>query len=257
MEYTVNQLARLSGVSSRTLRYYHEIGLLEPKRISSSGYRIYGTEEVDRLQHILFYREMEMDLEQIGRLLDAPSFDRLKALREHKEQLLLKRLNLDLLIENVEKTIASAEGEGTMSDKEKFEGFKKQMVDQNEKTYGKEARGRYGDEAVDRSNNKLLKMSKEDYEKIKSIEEEMYNAIKEGLISKDPKGEYGQKAARLHKQWLGFYWDHYNEQAHAGLAMMYVEDERFKAYYDKIQPGSAEFLRDAILHFTGQENLWK
>lgn len=251
MEYTVKKLAQLSGVSSRTLRYYHEIGLLEPKRVSSSGYRIYGTQEVDRLQHILFYREMGMDLELIGKLMDAPSFDRLKTLKEHKEQLLEKRLNLDVLIENVEKTIASAEGRSHMSDKEKFEGFKKQMVDRNEKNYGNEIREKYGDQAVDQSNQKMLKMTQEDYKKIQSIEKEMFDAINEGMISKNPRGEYGQKAAKLHKQWLCFYWNQYNKEAHVGLAQMYVDDERFKAYYDKNQPGSAEFLRDAIVHYTG------
>ncbi|HBN84035.1 MAG TPA: MerR family transcriptional regulator [Clostridiales bacterium] len=251
MEYTVNQLAQMSGVSSRTLRYYHEIGLLNPKRISSSGYRIYGAKEVDRLQHILLYREMGIGLDHIGSLLDAPSFDRLKVLKEHKNQLIEKRLNLELLIENVEKTIASAEGKIIMSDNEKFEGFKKQMLDRNEKSYGSEIREKYGEEVVDQSNLKFLKMTQADYQKVQTIEKEMFEELKEGIKSKDPKGEHAQKAALLHKQWLSFYWDTYNEEAHAGLAQMYVDDERFKAYYDKAQPGTAEFLRDAVLIFTG------
>lgn len=83
MEYTVQQLARLAGVSARTLRYYDEIGLLKPARINSSGYRIYGTKEVDRLQQILFYRELGVSLEKIIAILSSPSFDRVQALKEH------------------------------------------------------------------------------------------------------------------------------------------------------------------------------
>lgn len=110
MEYTVQKLGRLAGVSTRTLRYYDEIGILKPARMSSSGYRIYGQEEVDRLQQILFYRELGVSLERIKQIMTSPSFDAAQALREHREQLLDKRKQLDTLISNVEKTIASHEG---------------------------------------------------------------------------------------------------------------------------------------------------
>ena len=69
----------------------------------------------------------------------------------------------------------------------------------------------------------------------------------------DPASEIAQRAADLHKQWLTFYWKEYSKEAHAGLAQMYVDDERFKAYYDKVKLGAAEFLRDAILVYTGQK----
>ena len=77
----------------------------------------------------------------------------------------------------------------------------------------------------------------------------MAEAFKTG----DPAGELAQKAADLHKQWLTYYWKEYSKEAHAGLAQMYVDDERFTAYYDKEQPGTAEFLRDAIHIYTGQK----
>lgn len=253
MEYTINKLALMSGVSTRTLRYYHQIGLLAPKRMSSSGYRIYGSNEVDRLQQILFYREMGVSLDHIGMLLDTPSFDKVVALKEHKEQLLQKRAQLDLLIENVEKTIALEEGRIMMSDKEKFEGFKKQMIEDNEKRYGKEIRKKYGEETVDKSNRKFMNLNEEDLNKIRGIEQEMFDALKEGMASGNPGGEQGQKAALLHKQWLTFFWETYSKEAHAGLAQMYVDDSRFKAYYDKVQPGTAEFLRDAIIILTGKK----
>lgn len=154
MEYTVQKLGLIAGISTRTLRYYDEIGILKPARINSSGYRIYGQDEVDKLQQILFYRELGVSLESIKDIVTAPSFDRAKALREHRQKLLEKREQLDLLISNVDKTISLTEGRITMSNKEKFEGFKQKLVDDNEMKYGKEAREKYGDDAVNKSNQK-------------------------------------------------------------------------------------------------------
>lgn len=253
MEYTVQKLAQLAGVSSRTLRYYDEIGILKPARINSSGYRIYGQKEVDRLQQILFYRELGISLDQIKEIITAPAFNAADALKEHREKLLEKRKQLDLLITNVDKTIASVEGRTKMSDKEKFEGFKKKMIEDNEKQYGKEIREKYGDETVDKSNAKLMNMTQEEHEAVTKLAEEVSSTLAQAMKTGDPAGELAQKAAGLHKQWITFYWNEYSREAHAGLAEMYVADERFKAYYDKIRPGAAEFLRDAILIYTGQK----
>lgn len=253
MEYTVQKLAQLAGVSSRTLRYYDEIGILKPARTNSSGYRIYGQKEVDRLQQILFYRELGISLDQIKEIITAPAFDAADALKEHREKLLEKRKQLDLLITNVEKTIASAEGRTTMSDKEKFEGFKKKMIEDNEKQYGKEIREKYGEETVEKSNAKLMNMTREEHEAVAKLAEEINRTLDQAMETGDPAGELAQKAAGLHKQWITYYWSEYSKEAHAGLAEMYVADERFKAYYDKIRQGAAEFLRDAIKIYTGQQ----
>lgn len=253
MEYTVQKLARLAGISARTLRYYDEIGILKPARINSSGYRIYGPKEVDRLQQILFYRELGVSLERIKDIVTAPSFDGARALREHREKLLEKRKQLDLLIANVEKTIALTEGRIKMSDKEKFVGFKKNMIDENEKKYGEEIREKYGEEAVKKSYEKFMNMTKEQYDEMVKLEAQVREALAEAFKTGDPAGELAQKAADLHKQWLTYTWPEYSKEAHAGLAQMYVDDERFTAYYDKEQPGTAAFLRDAILIYTGMK----
>ncbi|WP_223589730.1 MerR family transcriptional regulator [Neobacillus bataviensis] len=253
MEYTVQKLASLAGVSTRTLRYYDEIGILKPARINSSGYRIYGQAEVDRLQQILFYRELGVGLDSIKEIVTAPSFNGAKALREHREKLLEKRIQLDLLIANVEKTIAQSEGRMNMSNKEKFEGFKKKMIDDNEIKYGKEIRQKYGNDTVDKSNAKLQNMTEEQYTEVSKLAEQVQETLAEAFKTGDPAGELAQKAADLHKQWLTYYWHEYSKEAHAGLAQMYVDDERFTAYYDKEQPGTAEFLRDAIQIYTGMK----
>jgi DNA-binding transcriptional MerR regulator len=253
MEYTVQKLGSLAGVSTRTLRYYDEIGILKPARINSSGYRIYGQVEVDRLQQILFYRELGVSLESIKDIVTAPSFDGALALKEHRKKLLEKKEQLDLLIKNVDKTIALTEGRMKMSNKEKFEGFKKKMVDENEEKYGKEIRKKYGNDKVEKSNAKLMNMTEEEHERVTKLAEEVQETLALAFATGEPAGELAQKAADLHKQWLCFYWTEYSKEAHAGIGQMYVDDERFTAYYDKDQPGTAEFLRDAILIYTGMK----
>lgn len=253
MEYTVQKLGRLAGISARTLRYYDEVDLLKPARINSSGYRIYGQKEVDRLQQILFYRELGVQLEQIRAIITVSTFDGARALRAHHAELLDKRRQLDQLIRNVEKTIAATEGRMTMSDMEKFEGFKQKLIDDNERNYGQEVREKYGDERVDRSNAKVKGMTQEQHEEVTRLAAEVIEKLGEAYQTGNPAGEPAQQAAELHKQWLCYYWSEYSKEAHAGLAQMYVDDERFRAYYDEKRPGSAEFLRDAILVYTGMK----
>ena len=251
MEYTVQKLAQMAGVSTRTLRYYDEIGILKPARINSSGYRIFGQAEVDRLQQILFYRELGVSLESIKDIVTAPSYNGVLALREHREKLLEKREQLDLLITNVEKTIALSEGRIKMANKEKFEGFKKKLVDDNEAKYGKEIREKYGDETVNKSNQKVKGMSQEQHDEVTKLATDVIETLHAAFKTGDPAGELAQKTADLHRQWLCYYWDSYSKEAHSGLAQMYVDDARFTAYYDEKQPSAAELLRDTVHIYTG------
>ncbi|MCB2290519.1 MerR family transcriptional regulator [Clostridium sp. CS001] len=254
MEYTVQKLGKLAGVSTRTLRYYDEIGILKPARINSSGYRIYGEIEVDGLQQILFYRELGVSLDSIKEIVTSPSFDGTIALREHREKLLEKRNQLDTLIANVDKTIALTGGVIKMSNKEKFEGFKKNIIDNNEKKYGKEIREKYGKDTIEKSNAKMMNMTQEQYGEVTKLTEQVIATLAEAFKNGDPASDIAQKAADLHKKWLTYYWSEYSKEAHAGLAQMYVDDERFTAYYDEKQPGTAAFLRDAVFIYTGMNH---
>ena len=253
MEYTVQRLANMAGVSTRTLRYYDEIGLLKPARVNNSGYRIYGRKEVDRLQQILFYKELGIGLEEIKAIMDTPEFDRLEALRQHYKSLLAKKKQIERLIANVEKSIASAEGRIEMTDREKFEGFKQKLLEENEIKFGKEARERYGDEAVRRSNEAFRNMTKEQYYRMADLDRQVKETLAEAFKQGDPAGELAQRAAQLHREWLTMCWGSYDSEAHAGLAQMYVEDERFRAYYDQGQPGMTEFFRDAIQIYANKK----
>ncbi|WP_164215641.1 MerR family transcriptional regulator [Virgibacillus sp. YIM 98842] len=254
MEYTVQKLAHLSGISGRTLRYYDQIGLLKPAKINSSGYRIYGQKEVDQLQQILFFRELDVSLDEIGKIIHDPEYDQTEALQQHYKKLAKKRARLDRLIHTVEKTIASKKGGVPMQDKEKFEGFKEKLVEENEENYGKEIRKKYGDDMIDASNAKLRNMTEADFNKMKELEKEILSTLAHLVKTEDPASDEAQELAAKHKNWLMYSWSSYSKEAHAGLAEMYVADERFSAYYDKAANGAATFLRDAILIYTGSKN---
>lgn len=248
MEYTVNKLAKMSGISTRTLRYYDEIGLLRPTRISSNDYRIYGKKEVDLLQQILFYRELGVSLEDIGHILNAPDFDREKALQGHLSALLERKNQLELLIDNVTKTISSWKGETIMSNQEKFEGFKKKLLQDNEEAYGDEIRQKYGSDVIEASNAKVKGMSQEQWNRAQELSSQINETIKEAFKLGDPAGEVAQKACELHKEWICMFWPNgtYSKESHLGLAHMYCDDTRFKKYYEDIVEGAAEFFLEAM-----------
>ncbi len=246
--YSVKQLAQLSGVSSRTLRYYDQVGLLLPRRQGDNGYRRYGQAQVDRLQQILLYRELGMQLKQIRHIMDAPSFDRATALESHLAALRRRRAQVDTLIDNVSKTIDQLEGRIAMSDREKFEGFKERMLADNERMYGAEIRERYGDETVEISNRKFAGMSERQWKAQEALSSQIADTLKAAIATSDPAGELAQRACDLHRQWLCLFWPDgmYSKVAHRGLGEMYVNDGRFKAYYDAIDPQAATFLKQAL-----------
>ena len=247
MEYSVQQLAKLSGVTVRTIRYYDRIGLLHPLRVGANGYRIYGQAQVDALQQILFFRELDFPLERIAHAMADACFDTDEALRQHRMALLARRDRLTQLIATIDNTLQHHKEDMPMRDTQKFQGFKQQLVEENERKYGAEARGKYGDEAIDASNRRMMNLSKADYEAMtalaQTIQARLENAVENRI---DPAGEAGQQIAALHRQWLSYTWPKYSVEAHIGLAQMYVDDERFTAHYDANVTGCARFLRDAI-----------
>lgn len=251
MEYGIKEMTELSGISGRTLRYYDSIDLLKPKRVSEAGYRFYGEQELELLQQILFYRERGIALEEIRRILYQKDFDVMAALQEHLKELEQRQEEIEKMVQNVKNTIASMKGERSMGEKERFEGFKQRIVQENEAAYGKELRENYGDAAVDGANQKLLGMTEGDYERFQNLEQEIKDALGEAVLAKEePAGEAGRRVVLLHKEWLSMTWKEYSENAHRGVANLYVMDERFQAYYDKEVEGCAAFLRDAVLYWV-------
>ncbi len=236
----------MAGVSTRTLRYYDEIGLLKPVRTSRSGHRIYGQREVNQLQQVLFYRMLEFPLERILDIVQSEGFDELEALRGHLAALESKRDRLTILIDTVRRSMDAYQGGESMKDEEKFAGFKETMIRDNEENYGREVREKYGDRVVDASNQKLMGLTRHQYDELQKLSEKLNDKLKEALVHGQPDSPAAQEACALHQQWLEYFWPVYSKEAHRQLGQMYVDDERFGRYYDAIAPGCALFLRDAL-----------
>lgn len=253
MEYSVSKLANLSGVSARTLRYYDEIGLLKAKRISTNGYRVYGQYEVDVLQQIMFYRELDLSLEQIKEIIYSEAFDIESALESHLLQLTFQKQRLEDLIITVQASISSTKGDKKMTDQDKFTAFKKDLIQKNEAEFCDELRQKYGELTVAASNAKMAHMSQEQWEKFESVGKELNEKLGMATREGDIASELAQVVCRLHQEWLTLAWPkgHYDPQKHYNLSLMYVHDDRFRAYYDAIEPGAAEFLHDALKIYTG------
>ena len=195
---------------------------------------------------------MGIDLKSIRRIIYEEDFDTMSALEEHLRELKAQRSRIDSLIGLVQRSILSMKGKDKMSDAEKFQAFKEEVVRQHEEKYGAEAREKYGDEDVDEAQKKVLNMSEEEYERFQDLGEEIRRRLEEAVrTGRSPDSEEAARIVMLHKEWLGMTWKRYTEEAHKAVANLYISDERFRAYYDRTVPGCAEFLEKAIRNKIG------
>lgn len=251
MKYTIKQVAEMSGISTRTLRYYDQIDLLKPAAHTDSGYRIYAEEELNRLQQILLYRSLGMKLEQIQSILDDPAFNTLTALEAHHRKLKEEKAKINQLLATVEKTIQHTKGEITMTAEEKFEGFKKERLEENEKLYGEEIRAKYGNETIEKSNKKWMNLSEADFQEMQGIEDELFAKLERLAEIKESDAPEAEEIYELHKKWLMYSWPNYSAEAHKGLAQMYIADERFAKYYNhRAGKEIVTLLHDAIVKYA-------
>jgi DNA-binding transcriptional MerR regulator len=242
--FSVKQLAQLAGVSVRTLHHYDEIGLLKPSVRTESNYRYYGKAELFRLQQILLYRELDFTLSQISEILDDPDFDILEALRGHKNELQKRRKRMDILLETVDKTIKELkEKNKKMNYEEMYKGFSKEKAE----AYKKEAMDRWGEKTVLDSEKRILAMNKGEWEALKQQGDNIYKALVKlmNLKVSDPKV---QALIKEHYEMMGKFFN-VTPEIYTNLGTMYVEDERFKATFDKYSVGLAAFLKDAMQLF--------
>ena len=246
--YTVKQVSEMSGASIRALHHYEELGLLVPQR-RPNGYRAYGHDDIARLQQILLFRACGMGLAEVAEVVSDPCFNEAAALRKHLAVLLVQKQDLETLIRTVEKTIESLEGDAIMGDKERFEGLKRAAIDANEKTYGAEARERFGDAAVNAANDRLLAMDEEEWNDKERLESAIIEQLVEVMSAGDAAGAEAQKLARMHARWIAMHWGEgaYSREAHLQLAQAYLADERFTAYYDeRAGEGATEVLVNVL-----------
>lgn len=241
MSYTVNQLARLAGVSVRTLHYYDEVGLLNPARIRGNGYRQYEDKELYRLQQIMFFRELDFALDDIKKMIDKSNFDMVSALRDHKALIKLKQKRLEGLIKTIDKTIKHMNKGKTIKDGELYDAFK----DDDVKQYQAEVKERWGDtDAYKQSMARVGRMTKAEMDKLKEDGKKFTQKLADSM-DLDPESEEVQSLIAEHHKGINFFYQ-CPTPMYRNLGKMYVDDPRFTAYYDKFRPGLAEFVQKAI-----------
>ncbi len=230
----------MAGVTPRTLHHYDDIGLLKPSRIGDNGYRYYGEDAVLRLQQILFYRELDMPLDEIKKIMSRRDFDVLKALESHKESLRKQIERMNRLLNTVNNTIIHLKGNTTMSDEKLFEGFS----EEEQEKYALEAEQLYDPEIVRESNRKWKAYSAAKKEVILAEG----SAIYKDMIAVMPKGANSAEAQAIVERWrkhMDHFWTPNLEQL-LGIADGYNDDPKFRANFDKMDPRLAEFMRDAV-----------
>lgn len=238
--YTVKQLSKLAGVSIRALHYYDQIGLLKPSWLGGNGYRHYEEEALQKLQQILFYRELDLSLEEIKAILSRPDFDVLTALRSHKEALQARGERLNRLIQTIDNTIDHLKGNESMNAKGLFEGFS----DEEQEKYSLKAEQMYDPETVRASNRKWKAYPPAEKERILAEGKAIYVDLMAAMPKEAASAEVQALITRWHQHMQNF-WSPNDEQL-VGLADGYNQDARFRANFDKMHPKLAEFMREAV-----------
>jgi DNA-binding transcriptional MerR regulator len=255
MKYTVQKLAKISGVSVRTLHWYYEIGLLKPAHVLENGYRIYEEEQLLTLQQILFFRELGFKLTDIKKILASSDFDKVHALETHRKTLDASMRRLKKLRTTIDTTLTHLKGEMKMQDTQLFEGFdvKKQ------KEYEDYIRNRYGQQAekyIEQASRNTKNWTKDDWNDVKAegdaIHKALVKCIQEGLA---PESEPVQEIINRHYHLIERFYE-VDKELYVGLAQLYADHPDFRNMYDSYHPELVDFLGEAMrvyakMHLNG------
>src|SRR5918993_1007742 len=231
--YSVGRVADLSGVTIRTLHHYDEIGLLSPGGRSESGYRVYEEADLERLQRILFYRELGFTLKEISTIIDDPNTDSMGHLRRQRGLLVERIERLGAMVDAIDYEMEARKMNIRLRPEERFEVFG-------------DFRPEDDAEAYKESNRRVSKYTKEDWLTLKAEAEDVQNrlaaAFESGLA---PDSEEAMAAAEAHRQHISRWFYECTYEIHRGLTDMYVSDERFRPNYDTQTPGLAAYIKEA------------
>lgn len=236
------EVADLIGISVRTLHHYDEIGLISPERTKDNEYRIYTTEDLAKLQQVLFFRKLGFKLSNIKKIINDPDYNQEEGLLMQKKMLLEERSQLSTMINTINLTLKEMNGEIEMTDKDKFKG-----LDFSSNPYEQEARERWGNTAVNRSNENLKQMGAEEAER-------RFNEIMSDLAAVRHLDAGSEEAQIEIGKWYSFLNEvgEYNPEMFKYLGDMYVEDERFTKNIDKYGSGLADFMKRAMNEYYEQ-----
>ncbi|MGL4772217.1 MAG: MerR family transcriptional regulator [Clostridium sp.] len=246
MSYKIKEVAELVGISVRTLHHYDEIGLLEPEKTSPAGYRLYTDKNLEKLQQILFFKELDFSLKEIKEILENPKYNRKIALEGQRELLIEKKKRLERIIMAVDESLGSIEGGVKMGKKEMFKSFDMKEINDTKKKYEKEVKEKYGStDAYKEYENKTSCYGDDKWAKIMEDGQGIFNNLA-ALMDRDVADSEVQAQV---EQWRNHITNNFyncTKEILAGLGQMYVYDERFKNNIDKTKEGLAEFLSKAI-----------
>jgi DNA-binding transcriptional MerR regulator len=245
MSYSIGKVAELAGVTVRTLHHYDEVGLLSPSERTSTGYRRYDDADLERLQQILFYRELGFSLEEIAAILDDPAADPMAHLRRQHGLLSERISKLEKMVDAIEFAMEARKVGINLTPEERFEVFGDFDPDAHEQ----EAQDRWGEtNAYKESMRRTGSYTKEDWLEIKRQNEDWGRRIAELMDSGAPAdGPDAMELAEEHRRHISQWYYECSYEIQTGLAEMYLADERFMANYERIKPGLTVFLHDAIL----------
>jgi DNA-binding transcriptional MerR regulator len=252
--FTVNQLARASGVSVRALHHYDEIGLLKPAFTGENRYRYYGQPELLRLQQILCHRELGLPLQRIAELLDAPGFDRVDSLKTHRDWLLAERERLARLVMTIDRTIADLEGNQPMKTEDLYQGF----APEKQQAYEQWLVDKYGTEMRARLDDARARQSRWSPQQHRDLQDEMADiesALSAALAAGTP-ADSAELAPLMqrHHAWVSRSWPRPPDAAaYAGLADLYTAHPDFSSRYESLRPGLAAYLAAAMRAFAARE----
>ncbi|MEU5534931.1 MerR family transcriptional regulator [Streptomyces sp. NPDC020362] len=244
MSYSVGQVAGFAGVTVRTLHHYDEIGLLAPGERTHAGHRRYGDADLDRLQQILFYRELGFPLDEVAALLDDPDADPRVHLRRQHELLTARIEKLQKMAAAVEHAMEARTMGINLTPEERFEVF----GDNDPEQYAEEAERRWGGtEAYAESQRRAARYTKDDWKRMQAANDD-WNQRYVALMTagEQPSGEAAMDLAEEHRLHISEWFYECPHPMHRCLGAMYVADERFTAFYDAVRPGFADHLSRAI-----------
>jgi DNA-binding transcriptional MerR regulator len=244
MSYPVGRVAELAGVTVRTLHHYDEIGLLSPSNRSAAGYRRYDDADLERLQQIRYYRELGFSLEEIATILDDPQSDAAAHLRRQHELLTARIKRLEAMVTAIEFEMEARKVGIQLTPQERFEVF----GDFDPDHYAEEAERRWGGtDAYQESVRRAGRYSKADWQRLQAEAGEWAQRLVAAMEAGEAAdGPVAMELAEEHRAHISRWFYECSYEIHTGLADMYVGDPRFTEFYEKIKPGTARYLNQAI-----------
>lgn len=249
-KYSVKALADLAGISVRTLHVYDKKGLLKPAIRTDKKYRLYGENELLRLQQILFFKELGFDLARIREILDKPDFDQIRALIKHKKSLLEKRKQLEILTETIDKTINTLKRNKMISHDELYHGFAPGV----RKKVRQQAIDNYGVDQIKQGEDYLKRLTKDQFEALKKEQVDVMQDLL-GLMKEDLTSSLVQLSIAKHYQITRKFWGTYGsadlqKEQYKGLGELYLSTPEYTMVEGNIHDGFPEYLCKAMKYFV-------